>query len=99
MLRDGAVGRAFGDQMDNREFGIGEAVPTRSCARVRDDAPFHAQSAQRAADPAGIGNRFALDVGVECRVQLVERLSIALCANELGTGVLRSACVKKRARR
>jgi hypothetical protein len=42
LLRDGAVGCAFGDQMDDREFGIGEAVPARSCPRVRDDAPLHA---------------------------------------------------------
>jgi hypothetical protein len=28
--------------MDDRAFGVGEAVPARSCPRVRDDAPFHA---------------------------------------------------------
>ena len=41
LLRDGAVGRTFGDQMDDREFGVGEAVPARFYPRVRDDAPFH----------------------------------------------------------
>ena len=42
LLRDRAVGRALGDQIDDREFGIGEAVPARFCPRVRDDAPFDA---------------------------------------------------------
>lgn len=78
LLRDRAVGRAVGDQMDDGEFGVGEAVQARFRPRVCDDAPFHAQPAQRATDPAGIGGRPALDVGVERGVQLFERLGIAL---------------------
>ncbi len=76
---DVAVGRALGDEVDDLEFRVGEAVPTRFCPWVVDDAPFHAQPAQRAAYPAGIGGRPALDVGVERRVQLVNRVSVALC--------------------
>ena len=39
---DVAVGRALGDEIDDREFGVGEAVPARFCPRMGDDAPFHA---------------------------------------------------------
>ena len=39
---DGAVGRALCDEVDDFEFGVGEAVPARFCPRVGDDAPFHA---------------------------------------------------------
>jgi hypothetical protein len=42
LLRDPAVGRALCDEVDDRELGIGEAVPARFCPRARDDAPFHA---------------------------------------------------------
>lgn len=34
LLRDGAVRRAFGDHMDDREFGMGEAFPAGSCPGV-----------------------------------------------------------------
>ena len=38
---DVAVGRALCDQVDHREFGVGEAVPARFCPRLADDAPLH----------------------------------------------------------
>jgi hypothetical protein len=38
---DVAVGRALCDEVDDREFGVGEAVPARFCPRVRDDAPLY----------------------------------------------------------
>ena len=42
-LRGGvAVGRALCDQVDDRELGIGEAVPARFCPRLADNATFHA---------------------------------------------------------
>ena len=58
LIGDGAIGRALRDEVDNLEFGIGEAVPARLRPRVADDAPFDAQPAQRAADPARVGVRF-----------------------------------------
>ena len=42
LLRDGAVGRALRDEVDDLELGVGGALPARFCPRVRDDAPFHA---------------------------------------------------------
>ena len=57
LLRDRAVRRALRDQMHNLDLGGGEAVPARFCPRLADDSPFHTQPAQRAADPARIGER------------------------------------------
>ena len=67
--------------------------------RPADNAPFHAQSAQLAAHPARIGEGFVAHVGVECGIELIERLVRVIGAGELAAGVLGSCGVQKRPRR
>ena len=54
---DRLVGGALGDQVDDRELGVGEAVPARFGPRLGDNAPLHTEPAQLAAHPARIGQR------------------------------------------
>jgi len=76
LFRDRAVGRALCDEVDDLELGVGEAVPARFGSRLRDDAPFHTQAAQLAADPPRIGDRFAFHERVESPIEALDRLRI-----------------------
>src|SRR3954451_16628431 len=96
LLRDRAVGRALCDEVDDLELGVGEAVPARFGPRLRDDAPFHTQAAQLAADPARIRDGFMLGVRVECGSELLDRRISAPGAREFSTSVLGGASIKKR---
>ena len=96
---DVAVGRARRDEVDDRELGVGEAVPARFCPRSADNATVHTQPAQRATHPARIGERFVVHVGVECGIELIQRLVRAIGVGELAAGVLGSRGVQKRPRR
>ena len=66
---------------------------------MADNTTFHAQSAQCATDPARIGERFVVQVGVECGIELIGRLVAPVGAGEFSAGVLGSCGVKKRPRR
>ena len=96
---DVAVGSTLRNQVDHLELGVGEAVPARFGSRVADDTTFHAQSAQRATHPAGIGEGFVVQVGVECGIELIQRPVSLVGACEFIAGVLGSRGVKKRPRR
>ena len=72
---DVAVGSTLRDQVDHRELGVGEAVPARFRPRLADDATLHTEPTQLAAHPARIGERFVVQVGVECGIQLIDASS------------------------
>ena len=80
--------------------GTRRALKARSrfCPRSADNAALHAEPAQRAADPARIGLRFVVHVGVECGIEQIECLVTAVGVCEFTAGVLGSRGGKKRPR-
>ena len=93
------VGGTLRNQFDHLELGVGETVPARFRPRLADNATLHTQPAQLAAYPARIGERFMVQVGVECGIELIQCLVTAVRACEFNAGVLGSRGVKKRPRR
>ena len=86
---DVAVGHARCDQVDHPEpESVRLSRPVLAC--VADDATGHTEPVQLAANPARIGERFVVQVGVECGVQLIDRLVRVVGACEFAAGVLGS---------
>ena len=95
---DVAVGRALRDRVDDLNLGVGEAVPARF-RRLADNATLHTLPAQSQAHPARIGERFVVQAGVECGIQLIQRPVTPVGVCEFSAGVLGGCSVKKRPRR
>jgi len=66
---------------------------------VADDTSFDAQPAQLASHPARIGERLEAGVGIECRIEVLQRLVTAIGQEELAASVFRRRGVEQRPRR
>ena len=90
-----AICPAVGDQTDDPQLRVGQALPTTGRTAARAGRTPESVLAQPAGHPSRVLAGFAVEVGVERRAELGDRVALEALAPERQPGVLAGSRVQQ----